>query len=92
MGNDLAGVPNVHEMAFPGDPGHEAGSKPMMGLKGGSSGVHVQAPSLQESNTGSAVGSPSDTSGDITGWNTTVLANTGGAHNHTTDTARSSGT
>jgi len=83
---------NVTAVAFPGDPGHEQGSQPMRSLKGGMSGVHTQMASLQEANTGSAVGSPSDTSGDITGWDSSTLANTGGAHNHTTDTARNAGT
>lgn len=70
---------NVTPSPFPGDPGHEGGSKPMQGLKGGCSGVHTQQPDLQEANTGSAVGSPSDTSGDITGWDATSLASTGGS-------------
>lgn len=70
---------NVTPSPFPGDPGHEGGSKPMHGLKGTCSGVHTQAPDLQEANTGSAVGSPSDTSGDITGWDDTTLASTGGS-------------
>jgi len=83
---------SVTPSPFPGDPGHEGGSKPMQGLKGGCSGVHTQQPDLQEANTGSAVGSPSDTSGDITGWNTTVLDSTGGAHSHTSDTARTKST
>lgn len=71
---------NVTPVAFPGDPGHEMGSKPMHHLKGGASGVYTQAPDLQEANTGSATGSPSDTSGDITGWDATTIASTGGAH------------
>jgi hypothetical protein len=71
---------NVTPVAFPGDPGHEAGSQPARGLKGGCASVHTQAPSLQEANTGSATGSPLDTSGDITGWDTSVLSNTGGSH------------
>ena len=83
---------SVTPSPFPGDPGHEQGSQPMLSLRGGSSGVHMQMASLQEANTGSAVGSPSDTSGDITGWDNSSLANTGGAHNHTTDTARNAGT
>lgn len=70
---------NVSPVAFPGDPGHEGGSQPMRHLKGTCSGVYSQPPSLQEANTGSAVGSPSDTSGDITGWNTTTLATSGGS-------------
>ncbi len=70
---------NVTPVAFPGDPGHEMGSKPMQGLKGTCSGVHTQAPNGPAANTGSAVGNPSDTSGDIAGWDTTTLANTGGA-------------
>lgn len=70
---------NVTPVAFPGDPGHEMGSKPMHGLKGTCSGVHTQAPDLQEANTGSAVGSPSDTSGNISGWDDTTLASTGGS-------------
>lgn len=70
---------NVTPVPFPGDPGHEGGSKPMHHLKGGCSGVYTQAPDLQEANTGSAVGSPSDTSGDISGWDSTTLASTGGS-------------
>lgn len=70
---------SVTPVAFPGDPGHEMGMKPMHGLKGTCSGVHMQAPDLQEANTGSAVGNPSDTSGDIMGWNNSILANTGGS-------------
>lgn len=73
---------NVTPSPFPGDPGHEGGSQPMRHLKGGCSGVHTQMPDLQEANTGSAVGSPSDTSGDITGWDSTTLANTGGSRGH----------
>lgn len=88
MGNDMSGTPSVHAVAFPGDPGHEAGSQPMRGLKGTAGPVYTQAVSLQEANTGSAVGNPSDTSGDISGWDTTTLAKTGGAHNHTSDTPR----
>lgn len=71
---------SVTPVPFPGDPGHEGGSKPMQGLKGTCSGVHTQAPDLQEANTGSAVGSPSDTSGDISGWDSTTIASTGGSH------------
>ncbi len=70
---------SVTPWPFPGDPGHEGGSKPMNHLKGSCSGVHMQAPDLQEANTGSAVGSPSDTSGDITTWTTTTLATSGGS-------------
>lgn len=70
---------NVTPVAFPGDPGHEMGMKPMHHLKGGMSGVHTKAPDLQETNSGSAVGSPSDTSGNITGWDSVTLANTGGS-------------
>jgi len=83
---------NVTPVAFPGDPGHEMGSKPMAHLKGSMGPVHTQQPDLQETNSGSAVGSPSDTSGDITGWNTTTLDSTGGAHSHTSDTARTKST
>lgn len=83
---------SVTPVAFPGDPGHEGGSQPMRGLKGSCSGVHTQAPDGPFTNSGSAVGSPSDTSGNITGWDTTVLADTGGAHNHTVDDARSKST
>lgn len=90
MGIDMNGTPSVHEVPFPGDPGHEAGSQPMRGLKGSTGPVYTQAASLQQANTGSATGSPSDTSGDIAGWDSTTLANTGGAHNHTTDTPRTS--
>jgi len=71
---------SVTPWPFPGDPGHEGGSKPMQGLKGGCSGVYTQAPDLQEANTGSATGSPSDTSGDISGWDSTTIASTGGSH------------
>jgi hypothetical protein len=71
---------NVAPSPFPGDPGHEGGSQPMRSLKGTCSGVYTQAPDLQEANTGSAVGSPSDTSGDISGWDSTTIASTGGAH------------
>lgn len=71
---------NVSPVAFPGDPGHEGGSQPMRHLKGTCSGVYAQAPSVQDSNTGSAVGSPSDTSGNISGWDSTTIANTGGSH------------
>lgn len=70
---------NVARVPFPGDPGHEGGSKPMQHLKGGCSDAPTQMPDLQEANTGSAVGNPSDTSGDITGWNNVTLANTGGS-------------
>lgn len=83
---------NVTPVAFPGDPGHEMGSKPMAHLKGGMSGVHIQQPDLQMENTGSAVGNPSDTSGNITTWSATTLSSTGGAHQHTTDTARTKST
>lgn len=79
MGIDMTGAPSVHESPFPGDPGHEAGSQPMRSLKGGCTTAPVQAANLQEANTGSAVGSPSDTSGDITGWDNVTLANTGGS-------------
>jgi hypothetical protein len=71
---------NVTPVAFPGDPGHEGGSQPMRHLKGSCSGVYTQPASLQQANTGSAVGSPSDTSGDISGWDSTTIANTGGSH------------
>ena len=70
---------NVQAVAFPGDPGHEGGSQPMRGLKGSCSGVNTQAPMSGE-NSGSAVGNPTDTSGGITGWDQTVLANSGGSH------------
>lgn len=71
---------SVTPWAFPGDPGHEGGSKPMHGLKGTCSGVNTQAVDGPFTNSGSATGSPSDTSGDITGWDNTVLHVTGGAH------------
>lgn len=79
MGIDMTGTPNVSAVAFPGDPGHEAGSQPMRGLKGGCTTAPTQPWDLQEANTGSAVGNPSDTSGDISGWDSTTLANTGGS-------------
>lgn len=78
MGIDMTGTPSVHESPFPGDPGHEAGSKPMASLKGGCTTAPVQAVDGPFTNSGSAVGSPSDTSGDITGWDNVTLANTGG--------------
>lgn len=71
---------NVTPVAFPGDPGHEGGSQPMRGLKGSCSGVHTQQPDGPFTNSGSAVGSPSDTSGDIAGWDSTVINPTGGSH------------
>lgn len=71
---------SVTPVAFPGDPGHEGGSQPMRGLKGSCSGVHTQAPDGPFTNSGSAVGSPSDTSGDIAGWDSTTINPTGGAH------------
>jgi len=92
MGVDMSGVPNVNAMAFPGDPGHEAGSQPMRSMKGTCSGVNAQPVDQGFQNSGSAVGNPSDTSGNITGWDSTVLADTGGAHNHTVDDARSKST
>lgn len=70
---------NVQAVAFPGDPGHEGGSQPMRGLKGGCSGVHTQPIDQGFQNSGSAVGNPDDTSGNITGWDNTVLATTGGS-------------
>lgn len=70
---------NVTPVAFPGDPGHEMGSQPMASLKGTCSGVHTRTPDGPFTNSGSAVGSPSDTSGNIAGWDSTVLANTGGS-------------
>lgn len=70
---------SVTPVPFPGDPGHEGGSKPMHGLKGTCSGVYTQAVDGPAPNTGSAVGSPSDTSGDIAGWDSTTLASTGGS-------------
>lgn len=70
---------SVTPWAFPGDPGHEGGSKPMHSLKGTCSGVHTQQPDGPFTNSGSAVGSPSDTSGDIAGWDSTTIASTGGS-------------
>lgn len=70
---------SVTPWPFPGDPGHEGGSRPMHSLKGTCSGVNIQQPDGPFTNSGSAVGSPSDTSGDITGWDTTTLASTGGS-------------
>lgn len=90
MSMDTDGYPSVSEIPLPGDPGHEHAAKPMMHLAGSMGPVYTQGASLQEANTGSAVGSPSDTSGDISGWNSTTLATTGGAHDHTSDTPRSS--
>lgn len=78
MGIDMTGAPSVHESPFPGDPGHEAGSQPMRSLKGGCTSAPVQAVNGPFANSGSAVGNPSDTSGDITGWDSTTLASTGG--------------
>lgn len=76
---------SVTPWPFPGDPGHEGGSKPMNGLKGGMSGVHTQAPDDQSRNYDNQRGqSPSPWEG----WEGTTLAKTGGAHDHTTDTAR----
>ena len=63
---------------FPGDPGHEGGSQPMRSLKGGCSEVHIQAPDESE-NSGPGRGGATDTSGDIAGWNTTALADSGGS-------------
>lgn len=71
---------SVTPSPFPGDPGHEGGSQPMRGLKGSCSGVHLQPIDQGFQNSGSAVGSPSDTSGDITGWDSTTINSTGGAH------------
>lgn len=82
MGIDMTGTPMVHAVAFPGDPGHEGGQQPMRGLKGTCTTAPVQPWDVQDTNTGSAVGSPSDTSGDISGWNNTTLADTGGARGH----------
>jgi hypothetical protein len=79
MGIDMNGAPNVTPVAFPGDPGHEGGNKHMHGLKGGCGFSNVSPVRGPFANTGSAVGNPSDTSGDIAGWDTTVLADTGGA-------------
>lgn len=79
MGIEMTGTPSVSAVAFPGDPGHEAGSKPMMSLKGSCTVAPVQPWDVQEANTGSAVGNPSDTSGNISGWDTTTLADTGGS-------------
>lgn len=70
---------SVTPSPFPGDPGHEGGSQPMRGLKGSCSGVHTQPIDQGFQNSGSAVGNPSDTSGNITGWDETVLASTGGS-------------
>lgn len=82
MGIEMTGTPNVSPSPFPGDPGHEAGAQPMRGLKGGCTGANTQPWDVQEANTGSAVGSPSDTSGNISGWDNTTLADTGGARGH----------
>lgn len=70
---------SVSTVAFPGDPGHEGGSKPMHGLKGSCAGVHCQAVDGPFTNSGSAVGSANDTTPGITGWDSTALATTGGS-------------
>jgi hypothetical protein len=62
---------------FPGDPGHEGGSQPMRSLKGGCSGVNVQAPMSGE-NSGASQGPPDGTSGNIAGWDG-FLADSGGS-------------
>lgn len=72
-----------------GDPGH-TGAKPMMSLQGGCSEVHTQEP-MEGTNTGPARGMPEATSGNIDGW-VKSLANTGGAHDHTVDDARTKST
>lgn len=54
-----------------GDPGH-SGAKPQMHLKGGMAMPHTQAPMSGE-NSGPARGLPESTSGEIAGWNTTVI-------------------
>lgn len=67
---------SVTPSPFPGDPGHEGGSKPMQGLKGGSSGVHTQAPDDQSRNYDNQRGeSPSP----WPGWDSTTLASSGGS-------------
>lgn len=71
---------SVTPWAFPGDPGHEGGNRPMHSLKGSCAGVNTQPVDQGFQNSGSAVGSPSDTSGDIAGWDSTVINSTGGAH------------
>jgi len=63
---------------FPGDPGHEGAAKPMEHLKGGCSEVHTQMPDESE-NSGPGRGGATDTSGNIAGWDTTTLADTGGS-------------
>jgi hypothetical protein len=54
---------------FPGDPGHEGGSKPMMGLKGTCSEVHTQEP-MQGENQENARGQSPD---PWPGWDSTSL-------------------
>lgn len=82
MGLDMSGAPNVNPVAFPGDPGHEAGNKHMHGMKGSCTVASVFPVMGPAANTGSAVGGPSDTSGNISGWDSTSLADTGGARGH----------
>ncbi len=57
--------------AWGGDPGH-SGAKPMMSLKGGITGAHTQMP-MESDNTGPGRGVAEATSGNIAGWNTTVI-------------------
>lgn len=67
----------MDETGFAGDPGH-TGVKPMESLKGGCSGVHIQAP-MQGTNDGKSQGGANDTTGMIPGWDTTSLNSTGGS-------------
>lgn len=83
---------NVTPVAFPGDPGHEGGSQPMSGLRGTCSGVHTLPVDGPFTNSGSAVGSPSDTSGNISGWDSTTISSTGGSHGISGNDSRSKAT
>lgn len=72
-----------------GDPGH-TGNKPMMSLQGGCTDAPTQAP-MEGTNEGPARGLPESVSGPIDGW-VKSLSNTGGAHDHTVDDARTKST
>lgn len=63
-----------------GDPGH-SGAKPMMGLKGGMASAYMQAP-MESDNTGPARGIPTATTGEIMGWDKSVIGSgmSGGDH------------
>ena len=67
---------HVEAVAFPGDPGHEGGMKPMEHLKGTTGPVHTQMPDDQSMNYMNERGS---TPSPWKGWDSTTLASTGGS-------------